>query len=42
MVVRVSEKIDGDLNGSGSIEYIGTPTLHVSTHGSGRIDPAKR
>ena len=38
IVVRVAEKLEGDLNGSGSIDYYGDPTVNVTIHGSGRTN----
>jgi hypothetical protein len=35
--VAASERLDANINGSGSVEYIGDPIVSVSKHGSGTV-----
>jgi len=38
-VVRVSERLEGDVSGFAVLEYLGDPTINVSATGSGVVRP---
>jgi hypothetical protein len=39
VVVAVEDHLEVDVSGSGSVEYLGTPTVDSNITGSGSVNP---